>query len=103
MLREKNKLNSIRFKFECLRDIIGHNIDILLISETKLNDTFPEGQFFIPGFHTPFRNDRNDKGGGLHFSFRITFPVGDLLNLNPIIEAIVVEINRKKRTQLLHT
>ena len=24
-------LNSIRFKFECLRDIIGHNIDILLI------------------------------------------------------------------------
>ena len=31
-------INSIRNKFEALKFIIGNNIDILLISETKLND-----------------------------------------------------------------
>ena len=57
-------INSIRYKFEYLRDIIDNNIDILLISETKLNDTFSNGQFIINGFHPPLRNDRTDKGLG---------------------------------------
>ena len=38
-----------------------HIFDILLITETKLNDTFPEGQFCITGFLT-FREDRDGKG-----------------------------------------
>ena len=46
-------INSVRSKFECLRDIINNNIDILLISETKLDVTFPVGQFLINGFHSP--------------------------------------------------
>ena len=33
-------INSIRYKFEFLKKLIGNNIDIFLISETKLNDTF---------------------------------------------------------------
>ena len=57
-------LNSIRYNFECLCDIIDNNIDILLISETKLNDTFPNGQFIMNGFHPPIRKDRTDKGVG---------------------------------------
>ena len=51
-------INSIREKFECLKDIIGTGIDMLLISETKLNDNFPQGQFVINGFRAPFREDR---------------------------------------------
>ena len=42
-------INSIRNKFECLTYIIDKYIDILLIFETKLNDTFPERQFVING------------------------------------------------------
>ena len=41
-------INSIRNKFEALKFIIGNNIDILLISETKLDDdSFPSAQFLI--------------------------------------------------------
>ena len=40
-------VKSIRLKFEFLKEVIGKNIDIFLISETKLNETFPSGQFRI--------------------------------------------------------
>ena len=56
---------SIRNKFQCQKYIVGENIDILLISETKLNESFPDGQFIMDGFQVPFREDRDDKGGGL--------------------------------------
>ena len=29
-----------------------------MISETKVDDSFPDGQFFLDGFGTPFRLDR---------------------------------------------
>ena len=40
-------------------------LDILMISKTKLDDSFPETQFYIEGFRTPFRLDRNKHGGGI--------------------------------------
>ena len=87
------------------RDMIGYNIDILLISETKLNDSFPKGQFCITGFHTPFRKDRNDKGGGgggLLLYVQEYIPCRRItVNFIQGIEAIVVEINFKKRKWLL--
>ena len=52
-------------KFDALTYIIGNNIDIILISETKIDDTFPAAQFFIKGFSAPYRQDRNRTGGGL--------------------------------------
>ena len=36
-----------------------------MITETKLDDSFPEQQFYIEGFNIPFRLDRNRHGGGL--------------------------------------
>ena len=38
-------INSIRNKFEMLKEVTGNKIDILLISETKLDDTFPLSLF----------------------------------------------------------
>ena len=58
-------INSIRNKFEALKFIIDNNIDIFLISETKLDDSFPSAQFLIKGFSAPYSFDRNSKGGGL--------------------------------------
>ena len=43
--------------------MIQNNIDILLVSETKLNDTFPVGQFYIDGYATTYRFDRTSRGG----------------------------------------
>ena len=95
-------INSIRSKFEFLKDLIGNNIDVLLISETKLNDSFPPGQFMIDGYHVPFRLDRNDKGGGLLLYFREHIPCKKIIvDFDPLIEAIVIEINLKKRKWLL--
>ena len=35
-----------------------------MISETKINESFPKGHFSIEGFSTPCRLDRDSKGGG---------------------------------------
>ena len=95
-------INSIRQKLEFLMEIIGTNIDLLLISETKLNATFPIGQFFIDGFHVPFREDRDDEGGGLLLYVRNHIPCRRLfLDFIPKIEAIVIEINFRKSKWIL--
>ena len=58
-------INSVRNKFEALIYIIDNNIDLHLISETKLDDSFLIAQFQMKGFSVPYRYDRNEKGGGL--------------------------------------
>ena len=62
------KINSLTNKFDTLVDQIKGNVDILVISETKLDESFPVGQFKIPGFKTPFRRDRNEHWGW-HYGF----------------------------------
>ena len=54
-------INSIRNKFDA--DIIKDNIDILMISETKVDDSFLDGQFFLDGFETQFCLDQNRNVG----------------------------------------
>ena len=58
-------INSIRNKFELLSEQVKGNIDILITSETKVDDSFPIGNFLINGFTTPYRSDRDGKGGGI--------------------------------------
>ena len=58
-------MNSIRNKFEILKTMLSEVLDVLMITEIKLDDSFPEQQFHIEGFNIPFRLDRNRHGGGL--------------------------------------
>ena len=51
--------------FEDLVNGVRGNVDILLISETKIDDSFPLTQFLIEGFTTPYRLDQNGSGGGI--------------------------------------
>ena len=67
-------INSIGNKVQCLKYIIGFNVDILLSSETKLGDNFPTSQFQIDGYLKPYRKDCNDKGGGLLLYIREYIP-----------------------------
>ena len=48
-----------------LKEIVLKYIDTLVITETKLDDTFPNAQFLVPGFSKIFRFYRNRKGGGV--------------------------------------
>ena len=45
-------INSIRSKFEKLSDHSNGNIDVLIASETKIDDSFPNGSFLIDGYST---------------------------------------------------
>ena len=66
-------INSIRSKFEILKSMFSEVLDVLMITETKLDDSFPEQQFHIEGFNIPFRLDRNRHGGGLLLYVRNMF------------------------------
>ena len=56
-------INSIRNKFDLLMNIIKNEIDILMISETKIDNSFPISQFTMTGYSIPFRFDRTSHGG----------------------------------------
>ena len=43
-------INSLRSKFEFLISLSEDKIDVLMISETKLYESFPTNQFMINGF-----------------------------------------------------
>ena len=88
-------VNSLRNKFEMLEELIKDKIDIFLISETKLDSSFPSGQFVIKGYSTPFRLDRNQNGGGLLLYVREDIPCKILKEYTPekLIENLFVEID----------
>ena len=44
---------------------VAQYVDILMLSENKLDSTFPSIHFFINGFSVPHRLDRNSKDGGI--------------------------------------
>ena len=53
-----------------LSDQIRGNIDVLFASETKIDDSFPNGNLLINAFGTPYRLDQNWNGEGLILFFR---------------------------------
>ena len=57
--------NSIPNKLDDIRITIADFVDILVITESKLDQSFPESQFFINRFSKPFRKDRNRHIGRL--------------------------------------
>ena len=68
-------ITSLPNKFEKLKDNVIQHIDILVLTATKLNDTFPTAQFLVNGFSEPYRLDRNRKREGLWFTFVKIFRV----------------------------
>ena len=95
-------INSLRNKFEFLISLIKCNIDILMISETKLDQSFSTNQFLINGFSAPFGLDRNDKGGGIILYIREDIPSMLVSTESIQVESFFVEINlRNKKKWLL--
>ena len=58
-------INSLRNKFKQLSTIINGNIDIFMISQAKLDETFSAVQFSWQGFCDPYRFDRDRNGDGI--------------------------------------
>ena len=52
-------INSLKNKFDMLTTSVPKYTDILLISEAKLDDTFPHSLYYLKDFSNPYRLDRN--------------------------------------------
>ena len=115
-------INSIRNKFELLVSQIASNIDVLMISETKIDESFPTSQFLIDDFSSPYRLDRNSNGGYILVYFKnktyftpcssvsmVNFEqviagwviTKSLKTINLSIEAIFIEMNLRCKKWLL--
>ena len=96
-------INSIRNKIELLPEAVLGNIDILMVSETKIDMSFPTSQFVIQGFAAPFRLDTTNTGGGILVYVRDDIP-SKLLNISYLsfdTECLAIEINLRKTKWLL--
>ena len=92
------KLIISRSKSDSPSFMIENNVDILLNSETKLDDSFPSGQHKICGFSMPYRCDRDTISGELLLYIRDDIPTKLLKHdFGTNIEHLSVEINLRKR------
>ena len=96
-------INHVLGKFDQLEQIIQDNIDILILSETKLDKTFSSNMFNIDGYSLPFRRDRDKNGGGVLVDVKEGIPCRELKTSpgTANIEGIFLEINFRKSKWLL--
>ena len=69
-----------------------------MISETKLDESFPIGQFLIKGFSTPYQSDRNCHGGGILLYNREDI-LSKLLSIEESgIDVLYIDVSLRKKT-----
>ena len=96
-------INFLSSKFDDLKVVMTGMFDILVITETKLDNTFPVSQFHIDGFSIPYRLDTNRNGGSVIVYVWKDIP-SKLLSKHSLtedIEGLFVEINFWKSKWLL--
>ena len=95
-------INSIRNKLDSLFEFTYGLVDFLAVSETKLDSSFPTGQFNLPGFRTPYRKDLSAKSGGLlvYVNSNIPSKVLKIPDCPSDIQVKPVEINLTKQKWL---
>ena len=96
-------INSLPSKFDQLRQIEVKYVDVLVIMETKLNDTFLTSQFLVTGFSVPYRLDRNRNWGGIMIFIRDYIPSRVLTNqvFPGDVEGLFIELNFRNVKWLL--
>ena len=75
---------------------------MFIISETKLDNSFPQGQFLIEGFHPPFRFACNKTGGGILLYVLEDIPAKICSHDFPSAERIFVEIILQEKIYLIN-
>ena len=67
-----------------------------MITESKLDDSFPSIQFKIDGYDLPYRKDRNKNGGGVMIFVREDLACREIQNVSDKGEGIFLELNLRK-------
>ena len=95
-------INSLMNKLDALAEEVSGNVDVLVVSETQIDESFPEGQFKIFGFCTSFRLDRDRAGGRSLVYVQENIPAKLLSPEVKTIEGIFIELNFRKKKWLLN-
>ena len=61
IFRNVNINSDINSRFDQMKFLLQGKVDILVLTETKLDNCFPTNQFLIKGYSKPLRLDRNRK------------------------------------------
>ena len=100
----KNRL-VLRYKFDSLKCLVKDKIDLLVLTETKIDESFPSTQFSIDGFNKPVRFDRTSHGGGggiiIFIRENISHKVLDKISSETDDESIFMEITLRNSNWLL--
>ena len=67
-------INSFAGKFDKLKLMVQHKVDILVLTETKIDSSFLNQQFHNEGFCFSYRLNRNKHGGGVLVYIREDIP-----------------------------
>ena len=73
-----------------------------MISETKVDDSFPDGQFFLDGLRTPFRLDQKRNGRGIMLFIRNDILEKVVSTDDRPIKSFCVELNFRNKKWLLN-
>ena len=100
MICAQLNLNSIRSKFDQLVNTINNNIDIVMLSETKVDPPFSIVQFHIQVFSEHYRFHRNHSNNGILLCISESIPSKPILNKIKIKRSFV-EINWRNKSWVL--
>ena len=94
-------MNSVRNKFEAVEELMQNKVDICFLSETKIDETFPNQQFALSNYKL-FRRDRNKNGGGIicYINDNIPSKIVDVEFSEEDCEMILIEFSIKTRKWL---
>ena len=67
-------ISPIRNKFGLFPEQVRGNVDVLMVSETEIDDSFPIGNFLIHRFSPQYRIDRDSKVDGIMLYIREDIP-----------------------------
>ena len=65
---------SMQNKFDLLVTIVNKNINVFLISETKIDSSFPIAEYHIEEYATPYRLDKDIYGGAMLLYMKENIP-----------------------------
>ena len=104
LTKTDNKIVKYQFLCEINIDSLNYQIkdnkDTMMITETKLDESFLIGQFFINVFSSPFCLDRDRNSGGILLYIKEDVP-SKLLAIENITETFFLEVNLHKKKWLI--
>ena len=73
-----------------------------MISDIKIDESFPLGQFKINGFNAPLRLDRNYNGGGIMLFVREDIPAKLIASETSPVESLYVDLKLRSQKWLIN-